>query len=103
MAKPTLSLDKFQVGAGKQPAPAPPVAEEQPVDETPQAAPAPAPRKAARATAAKSEMKKVNYEVRPEADRQVNLMKVEQERPKKDLVAEALNLLFKKYGKPEVA
>ncbi len=71
------------------------------------AAPAPAPAKQP-AEKEPARLKKAGFLVTPEALQQFNILKAEQGRddPKNIgpiLIAEALNLLFKKYGKSPIA
>ena len=44
--------------------------------------------------------KKATFEIHPDAAHQLSVIKLETSKSKNDLVSEALNLLFKKYGKP---
>lgn len=46
---------------------------------------------------------KKGLQLRPEANQQFEILKAELGTSGKKLMAEALNLLFKKHGKPEVA
>ena len=76
--------------------------------ETPQAAKVPAPRKGKTAApAVATPLVTKGFRVKPEAARQFDMLKAEVSGNGKDkgpaLIAEALNLLFKKYGKPTVA
>lgn len=46
---------------------------------------------------------RVNYEVREQGDYQLKLLAAETGKSQKELMAEALNLLFTEHDKPEVA
>jgi hypothetical protein len=76
--------------------------------ETPQVDKAPTPRKGKTAApAVATPLVTKGFRVKPEAARQFDMLKAEVSGNGKDkgpaLIAEALNLLFKKYGKPPVA
>ena len=92
MAKKPADLSRFQVNV-----------------ETPQADKAPAPRKGKTAVPAvvATPLVTKGFRVKPEAARQFDMLKAEVSGNGKDkgptLIAEALNLLFKKYCKPPVA
>jgi len=43
------------------------------------------------------------FRIKREAAKQLAILKIETDTDEQDLVAEALNLLFKKYGKPQIA
>jgi hypothetical protein len=91
MAKKPADLSRFQVNV-----------------ETPQAEKAPAPRKGKTAAPAlATPLVTKGFRVKPEAARQFDMLKAEVSGNGKDkgpaLIAEALNLLFKKHGKPPVA
>jgi hypothetical protein len=89
MAKKAADLSRFQVNV-----------EQPPVEETP------AVRKKGRGAPAVPLLTK-GFRIKPEAARQFDVLKAEVSGNGKDkgpaLIAEALNLLFKKYGKPPVA
>jgi len=89
MAKKAADLSRFQVNVEKPPA------EE-----------VPAPQKRERQAAGAPLMTK-GFRIKPEAARQFDVLKAEVTGNGKDkgpaLIAEALNLLFKKHGKPPVA
>lgn len=91
MAKKPADLSRFQVNV-----------------ETPQEDKAPVPRKGKTAAPAlATPLMTKGFRVKPEAARQFDVLKAEVSGNGKDkgpaLIAEALNLLFKKYGKPPVA
>ena len=44
--------------------------------------------------------KKATFEIHPDAAHQLAVLKLETNKSKNDLVSEALNMLFKKHGKP---
>lgn len=48
------------------------------------------------------ERKLKGFRIRTEAAKQLAMLKIETDTAEQDLVAEALNLLFKKYGKPQI-
>jgi hypothetical protein len=54
------------------------------------------------ATAARP-YKKKTFEILPVADREFEILRAETGKTGIELAAEALNLLFQKYGKPQVA
>jgi hypothetical protein len=89
MAKKAADLSRFQVKV-----------EQPPVEETP------AVRKKGRGAPSAPLLTK-GFRIKPEAARQFDMLKAEVSGNGKDkgpaLIAEALNLLFKKYGKPPVA
>ena len=89
MAKKAADLSRFQVNVEK-----------------PQATEAPAPRKGKQPATAAPLITK-GFRIKPNAARQFDVLKAEVSGNGKDkgpaLIAEALNLLFKKYGKPPVA
>jgi hypothetical protein len=89
MAKKAADLSRFQVNIEKPPA-----------EETASV------RKKGRGAPAASLLTK-GFRIKPEAARQFDMLKAEVSGHGKDkgpaLIAEALNLLFKKYGKPPVA
>ncbi len=49
------------------------------------------------------ERKLKGFRIKREAAKQLAILKIETDTDEQDLVAEALNLLFKKYGKPQIA
>lgn len=55
------------------------------------------------ATAAARPYKKKTFEILPVADREFEILRAETGKTGIELAAEALNLLFQKYGKPQVA
>jgi hypothetical protein len=89
MAKKAADLSQFQVNIEPPPADA-----------------APVPRKRREEVPSPALMTK-GFRIKPEAARQFDMLKAEVSGNGKDkgpaLIAEALNLLFKKYGKPPVA
>ncbi len=89
MAKKAADLSRFQVNVEKPPTEA-----------------APTPRKRGREEPAAPLITK-GFRIKPEAARQFDVLKAEVSGNGKDkgpaLIAEALNLLFKKHGKPPVA
>jgi len=89
MPKKAADLSQFQVNVEKPPA-----------EETP------APRKRGRGEPSAPLITK-GFRLKPEAARQFDMLKAEVSGNGKDkgpaLIAEALNLLFKKYGKPPVS
>ena len=90
MARKAADLSRFQVNVEKPPAPE---------------AEAPLRQQGKRASAASLITK--GFRIKPEAARQFDMLKAEVSGHGKDkgpaLIAEALNLLFAKYGKPPVA
>lgn len=48
-------------------------------------------------------LEKKNLQMTPEAIRELAILKAETGRQERELLSEALNLLFKKHGKPQVA
>jgi hypothetical protein len=91
MAKKAADLSRFQVNVEK-----PPVQE------------APTPRKKApQASTASAPLITKGFRIKPEAARQFDMLKAEVSGNGKDkgpaLIAEALNLLFKKHGKPPIS
>ena len=89
MAKKAADLSRFQVNVEK------PISEEETI-----------PHKKANGSTSSSLITK-GFRIKPEAARQFDVLKAEVTGNGKDkgptLIAEALNLLFKKYGKPPVA
>ncbi len=62
------------------------------------------PPKRVKPKAAKGDERKLKgFRIRTEAAKQLSMLKIETDTDEQDLVAEALNLLFKKYGKPPIA
>ncbi len=55
-----------------------------------------------KATRGGDERKLKGFRIRTEAAKQLAMLKIETDTDEQDLVAEALNLLFKKYGKPQI-
>lgn len=53
-------------------------------------------------TRADRELKKKTFEVTPAADREFEILRAETSRTGIELIAEALNLLFAKYNRPQV-
>lgn len=82
MAKKAADLSQFQVRKPK---------------------PAPEPTKAAPQEAQSEKRVQKGFRIRAEAARELGLLKLDTGRTEQDLVAEALNLLFEKYKRPQVA
>ena len=73
----------------------------------PSAAPeaeSPPPKRAKPKAAKGGEARKLKgFRIKTEAAKQLAILKIETDTDEQDLIAEALNLLFKKYGKPQIA
>ncbi len=85
MAKTATPLAALRVNAPREIAPTP--------------EPSPSPRTRLRAD---RRLKKKTFEVTPEADREFEILRAESGKTGIELIAEALNLLFSRYNRPQL-
>lgn len=89
MNKPDLSNALSEAGGGTRRNPVP-------------AAPEPQPRDKTAAASARAGLKPIHINVPPEVYKQIRTIGVDQDKNMHELLFEALNDLFAKYGKPEL-
>jgi len=68
--------------------------------QTPQEQTAPPPPRTSRIAATRTDTRQVSAHFNPEVARTVKLIAVEQDKDVQEVLAEALNMLFSRYGKP---
>lgn len=103
--RPSLAESMRQAATGDAPASSPaPTPATKPPERSPAAASAePAPRTAGFFAATRAGKKKVTASLDPAAHKQLKGLAVEKDGTTEALLTEAINDLFKKYGKPEIA